>query len=429
MLNSLPRLRFAPALFIAPLLTLLSACTQLPGTPAANTTATAPAALSYRAPLAAPVILVSIDGFRPDYLKRGVSPTLNALASQGVLADVMRPSFPSITFPNHYTLVTGLRPDRHGIVGNTMVDAAIPGVKFTLSNRDAVTDRRWWDQAEPVWVTAEKNGVRSATMFWPGSEAAIHGVRPSEWRMFDGKVTPDQRVDTLLGWLDKPAAERPSMLTLYFDDVDHAGHDDGPDSQMVTEAVAHVDRALARLMAGLKARQIEANLVIVSDHGMAATSAQRTIVLDQLVPASSFRMVNSGTYAAFEAVPGKEAELEAALLKPHAHMQCWKKAQIPARFEFGRNPRVPSYLCLAETGWLIFADQNPKNRSNGGAHGYDNLAPEMGALFIAHGPAFRPAARLQSLDNVDVYPLLMRLIQVPALASDGKPEVTQGILK
>src|SRR5262249_46231963 len=140
------------------------------------------------------------------------------------------PSFPSLTFPNHYTLVTGLRPDENGIVSNTMQAPDIPGITFRLANKEAVADRRWWDEAEPLWVSAEKQGVRTATMFWPGSDTDIGGVRPSEWRLFDKTMTSEARVDTLLSWLDKPQAERPRFLTLYFDKADSNGHDFGPDS-------------------------------------------------------------------------------------------------------------------------------------------------------------------------------------------------------
>ncbi|WP_082488914.1 ectonucleotide pyrophosphatase/phosphodiesterase [Duganella sp. Leaf61] len=230
------------------------------------------AAATANAKPARPVILVSIDGFRAEYLDRGVTPNLARLAAGGVRAVAMRPSFPSITFPNHYTLVTGLRPDHHGIVENEMNDVAIPGQHFTLKNRAAVIDRRWWDQAEPVWVTAERHGVRSATLFWPGSEADIRGVRPTVSPRFDGKLPADARVDLLLSWLDRPADQRFGFMTLYFDDVDHAGHDFGPDAPQTTTALAVVDRAIARLQDGLAARQVEADLVIVSDHGMAALS-------------------------------------------------------------------------------------------------------------------------------------------------------------
>jgi predicted AlkP superfamily pyrophosphatase or phosphodiesterase len=300
-----------------------------------------------------------------------------------------------------------------------MEDTKIPGVRFSLGNKEAVTDRRWWDQAEPVWVTAEKQGVRTATMFWPGSEAQIHGVRPSQWLPFNGKLPASARVETVLQWLDQPEPARPAFLTLYFDEVDHAGHEFGPGDAQTTQAVARVDDAIGQLMAGLEKRHLAANIVIVSDHGMAATSSERLIELDQVTPPSSYRLVNGGTYAGIEATPGQESLLASALLRQHEHMQCWPKAEIPARFHYGHNSRVPAFVCLAEIGWLIFPNNNSGKKWQGGAHGYDNLAPEMQSLFIASGPAFKKAIVLPPFDNVDVYPLIMQLIGVTALPSDG----------
>jgi predicted AlkP superfamily pyrophosphatase or phosphodiesterase len=219
-------------------------------------------------------VLISIDGFRPDYLDRGVTPALSALAVGGVRA-AMRPSFPSKTYPNHYALITGLRPDRNGVVENAMLDAAIPGVTFKMDDRAAVSDRRWWSQATPLWVTAERAGIRTAPMFWPGSEAEIMGVRPSHWAPFNMAIPPDARTDQILAWLDEPPATRVRFATLYFDDVDTAGHHFGPVSPELNAAAAKVDAAVARLVAGLKARGIEANLVIVADHGMAATPPEK----------------------------------------------------------------------------------------------------------------------------------------------------------
>lgn len=364
-----------------------------------------------------PVILVSIDGFRPDYLERGLTPHLNQLAASGVRAVAMRPSFPSITFPNHYTLVTGKRPDHHGIIDNVMDDAAING-RFTLRKQEAVADRRWWDQAEPVWVTAERNGVRSATMFWPGSEAEIHGVRPTIAPHFNGKLPASERVDTLLSWLDQPGQQF-SFMTLYFDDVDHAGHKFGPAAPETAEAVALVDRAIGRLLDGLASRHVDANLVIVSDHGMTPISSKRVIRMDKVAPQGSYQEVVDGPYAAMNATPGRAEELAAALLKPQQHMECWRKQDIPARMVYGSNPRVPAFVCLAEVGWSIVFNNELAAKVKGGMHGYDNLSSEMAATFIAAGPAFKRGVVLRSLDNVDVYPLLMRLIGVPALPSDG----------
>jgi predicted AlkP superfamily pyrophosphatase or phosphodiesterase len=382
-----------------------------------------------KAPAAAtaPTILISIDGFRPDYLDRGVTPNLAALAAEGVRGD-MRPSFPSKTFPNHYTLVTGLRPDRNGIVDNNMQDAAIPGVTFKMSNAAAVADARWWNEGEPIWVTAEKAGLRTATEFWPGSEAAIHGVRPSRWTHFDEKVPSAARVDQVLAWLDLPAAERPVFLTLYFDAVDTAGHWYGPESAQVNAAAAEVDAAVGRLEAGLKARGLTANLVVVADHGMAPISPDRRIFADDLVAPADVKSLTLGAFWSLNPAPGRETAVERALLKPHAHMQCWRKGEIPARYHYGHNPRVPAIFCLPATGWEITTHDYKAKHPEGGDHGFDNFSPEMRAVFIAAGPAFRRHAALPTFDNVDVYPLLAHVLGVKPQPNDGRLADVAGAL-
>ncbi|MEH3158066.1 MAG: ectonucleotide pyrophosphatase/phosphodiesterase [Sphingomonas taxi] len=419
-------MRLIPPAFSALATLALAACT-LPYTPPALSSVTQPAppatagALPAATTANAPVtILVSIDGFRPDYLDRGVTPNLNALAAGGVSAS-MRPSFPSKTFPNHWTLVTGLVPDHHGIVANTMQDAARPGETFTM----ATDDPFWWNTAEPVWVTAEKAGIRTATMFWPGANVAwggIHkdgdkaitgGARPEDWQQFNQAVTGGQRVDAVIDWLRRPATTRPRFVTLYFDTVDSAGHDVGPDAPETTAAVAAVDTQIGRLVAGLATLRQPANLVIVADHGMAATSTDRVIALDRVAAPADYRIVETGPYASLAAVPGHERALEAALLRHHDHMTCWRKAEIPARFRYGTNPRIPPYLCLAETGWEVKPTAPTKPR-RAGNHGFDNAAPEMAALFVANGPAFAAGRRLPPFDNTAVAPLLRDLIGLPA---------------
>jgi predicted AlkP superfamily pyrophosphatase or phosphodiesterase len=386
----------------------------------------------------APVtILVSIDGFRPDYLARGVTPVLSRLAREGVGAS-MRPSFPSKTFPNHWTLVTGLVPDRHGIVANTMDDPTGKHPAFTM----ATDDPWWWNTAPPIWVTAEKAGIRTATMFWPGANvgwggvraegghhAVTGGTRPEDWDQFNQAITGDQRVDAVIDWLRRPAATRPTLVTLYFDTVDTAGHDGGPDSAGVTQAVADVDQSIGRLVTGLAELGQPANLVIVADHGMAATSSERTIPLDRIVGSGDATIGETGPYAALTPVAGREAALERALLRPHQHMQCWRKDRIPARFHYGANPRVPPYLCLAETGWLV-EKTAPDKPFAGGNHGYDNQSPDMRALFVAQGPAFQAGRTLAPFDNVDVAPLLRDLLGLPADPTlDGDDRPFRGVLK
>ncbi|MGV7211309.1 ectonucleotide pyrophosphatase/phosphodiesterase [Oxalobacteraceae bacterium A2-2] len=375
-----------------------------------------------------PVVLISLDGFRADYLGRGASPHLERLAARGVRAQAMRPSYPSLTFPNHYTLVTGLRPDHSGMVDNTMEDAARPGQKFDMHQREQVLDPFWWDQAEPAWVTAEKQGMRTAILFWPGAETPIHGVLPTYRMRFDDDIPADRRADILLGWLDLAGEQRPGMLALYLSDVDHAGHDHGPDSREVLAAVARVDAAVGRLQDGLRARGIDANLVIVSDHGMSANDPARTIDLNRVAPAGGYRLLTRGPSAGIIPQPGREVAVAAALLRPHPHMQCWRKQDIPARLHYGSHARVPSLYCLAEPGWNIRAGDQSDKRLKAGSHGYDNGAPAMQALFVAAGPAFRQGVLLPAFDNVDVYPLLMRLAGLPARPSDGSPDTLQQAL-
>lgn len=385
-------------------------------------------------PKAALTILVSIDGFRDDYLDRGITPALSALAADGARG-AMRPSFPTLTFPNHYTLVTGKRPDHNGVVNNTMDDPEIPGVKFTMSNHDAVRDGRWWDMAKPIWVSAEQQGVQAGTLFWPGSEAQIDGVRPSRWKAFDMKVASNERVDILLSWID---AKDPALgfATLYFDPVDTQGHHHGPDSPELNTAVAQVDAAVGRLVAGLKARGLydTTNIVVVADHGMAPQPLSGLVDVATLVDPAKALFVSTGSVVAVRPLPGFEAEVAAAMLRPIPHLTCWEKDKIPARYGYGTNRRVPPIVCLAETGWYFATAAAIKRRwaehpRDGGAHGYDPHDPTMRAVFVARGPAFKPGVVLPPFDNVDVYPLLTTVIGVEGDKGDGQLDPVKAALR
>jgi predicted AlkP superfamily pyrophosphatase or phosphodiesterase len=377
-----------------------------------------------------PVILVSIDGFRADYLDRGLTPTLAALAATGVRADALKPSFPTLTFPNHYTLVTGLYPDHHGIVDNRMKDPAT-GETFVYKDSKSIAKPAWWG-GEPLWVGVENSGRHSATMFWPGSNVAIDGVRPSHWLEFDGKLSPDRRVDQLLAWFDLRGANKPAFYTLYFEQVDHEGHENGPDSPEVNAALREIDTALARLVEGLKARGAfaHANLVIVSDHGMTATSPERVIYLDDLIRVEDAGIVTSGILAGLNPKPEHATDIERALLAKHEHMRCWRKSETPKRLHYGANPRVPALLCLADDGWLVSTRDFMKSRKHFslGEHGYDNDDPAMRALFVAHGPAFKSGLRVPEFENVDVYPLIAHLLALPPRQIDGRYDDVRGML-
>jgi predicted AlkP superfamily pyrophosphatase or phosphodiesterase len=407
------RLRYFLAAFY--LLALAAVLTQAPYKP-----------VHRPAPVPA-VILISIDGFRADYFDRGISPNLANLAAHGVRAQWMSASFPTLTFPNHYTLVTGLYPDHHGIVDNTMSDPSIqPDSHFRISNSEAVGDERWWDGATPLWVSVQQQGGHSATMFWPGSAAPIHGVRPDHWYPFDKNMTAEQRVDHVLAWSDLPVAQRPGFITLYFDAVDSAGHRYGPDTPRVDSAIRQVDSAIVLLVSGLKERHLydTTNIVVVSDHGMAPVAPDHEVYLDDFTDIQALRALRTGEVAGLEpqqhASATQIAAATAQLLAPHPHMQCWSKQDIPTRFHYGTNARIPPIVCIAQTGWLILPSRDTRGRGHLlGEHGYDNEDPLMHALFIAKGPSFGSGGVAPPFPNVDLYPLLARILHVVPEPNDG----------
>lgn len=396
--------RFAVAILLA---LVLGACTSLPAPQSHNT-----------------VLLISIDGLRADAVGSDAMPTLNRLATGGVQADWMNPSYPSLTFPNHYTLVTGLRPDHHGIVNNTMRDPVLG--RFSLGNRAAVEDARWWG-GEPIWVTLQKHGGHAATMFWPGSEAAIAGQYPDVWRSFDATVPPNGRVDQVLAWLAQPAPQRPRFITLYFDQVDHAGHAHGPRSAESAAAMREVDDALARLVAGIDTRGLRnsVDLIVVSDHGMAQIAPGHRIYLDDYLgdahlPMSAIDLVTRGQVVGIIPRQSDAAAVANAVLGKHAHAECWRKNELPARWHYGTHPRIPPIVCQADPGWELSTRSDPgKPDGLRGGHGYDPDAPDMHAVFVASGPDFARGVRIGAFDNVDVYPLLAALLGIPAQHNDG----------
>lgn len=385
---------------------------------------------AYRAaPSQRSVLLVSLDGFRAADLDLGITPNLARIANEGARARWMAPVYPSLTFPNHYSIATGLVPDRHGIVHNTMRDAELGG--FKLSDRKAVGDGRWWG-GEPIWVGAEKAGLRSATLFWPGSEAEIAGVRPTRWRPFDGKMSLEARVDTVVGWLSEPEATRPRIATLYFETVDHASHAHGPDSPQARDAIRAVDAAIGRLLDGLTAhgRLEQTDLIVISDHGMATVPPGNVIAVEDMATLEEATVVTVGQVVSVIPNPGHEAAVERKLLGAHAQYDCRRKGELPARWHYGTHPRIPPIVCQLHEGWdALPRDAIAKRpRHDRGSHGYDPALPSMRAIFLARGPSFRRGAVIEPFVNVDVYPLLARLVGITPAANDGDAGTWSAVL-
>lgn len=369
----------------------------------------------------APLVLISIDALRADYLGKGDTPNLDRLAGDGVRAEWMNPSYPALTFPNHFTLVTGLLPDHHGVVHNTMRENGLGD--FRVADLGAVGDGRWW-QAEPIWVSAEKAHLPTAIWAWPGSAAEIDGVRPTRWKPYDESVSAAQRVDEVAAWLEEPAATRPRFAALYLEMVDDAGHDYGPDAPQTRVAVHEVDTAIGRLLDGLADKGLldRINLLVVSDHGMATVAPGHVVAVEDMVPVADAAVISVGQSIGIAPREGRTQAVEQRLLGRHGHYQCWRKQDLPPRWHYGGNPRVQPIVCQMDEGWDALPAATIAKRAPGvtrGSHGYDPALPSMRAAFIAHGPAFRKGVVIPAFDNVDLYPLMTRLLGIPTRANDG----------
>jgi predicted AlkP superfamily pyrophosphatase or phosphodiesterase len=422
------RVKSRPLCAIVLLVFILSAC--------AGSSLSGGSQASHAKPI---LVLVSLDGFRWDYLDRGASPNINSIAVAGVRAKGLIPVYPSETFPNHYSIVTGVYPEKHGIVKNSMWDPEFDAA-FSMSRQAA--ESRWWG-AEPIWVTAEKQGQTAAVFFWPGSEAEVEGTRPAYWKKYDGKVPNSERVEQVLSWLDLPEDKRPSFVAIYFSDTDSAGHEFGPDSPEVLAAIKNVDKSVGALEAGLEERKLtdRTSIIIVSDHGMAATHRTQTVYLADYVDISALQKGHefTGTNALIWPIPGKEDEVYQALQKA-PHIKAYRKQNTPDYFHYRNNRRIAPVVCVADEGWSMevtrwedgraerAAKINPTDRTTG-AHGYDPRLPSMQGIFVAAGPAFRERLVVPPFENVQIYNLMCMVLGLKPAANDGDLAWTEKILR
>ena len=373
------------------------------------------------------MVLVSLDGFRHDYLDRGLTPALSAIAAAGVRARALVPAFPTKTFPNHYTIVTGLYPGRHGIVGNEF-SAPDLGARFSMHDRAAVRDQRFW-LGEPVWTTAERHGLRTAPWFWPGSEAAIGGTRPTWWAPYDHAMPDSSRVRRVLDLLRRVDRLRPAFLTLYLSLVDQAGHEHGPDAGETDSAIARADRIIAMLDTGLAALPEPVNLVVISDHGMAAVAPGRVVWLDDLVRRHWLTVDELSPALMAWPAPGREREVLDGL-RGSPRLTVYRRAELPTRWRLGASARVPPVVALADEGWTIAwrPAAGSETKTLRGEHGYDNAVPAMAGVLLARGPAFRRGARVPAIGSVHLYSLLAELLGVPPAATDASPDSVRAVL-
>lgn len=370
------------------------------------------------------VILVSLDGFRWDYPNLCNTPNLDAIAKRGVKAKSMQPCYPTKTFPNHYSIATGLYPDRHGIVNNTFYDPATQQI-FSLKT-SAKRDAQFYG-GNPIWNLAEEQGVRTASFFWPGSDTGVKS--PSIYRIYDDTVSYESRIDTVIDWLNLPESERPHLITLYFDQPDETGHNFGPLSEENKKMVSKIDAVIGQLMQKVAVLPIsgEINLIVVSDHGMTAISNDKKVpILDYLKPEWYGYAAVINPIMSIEAKKGFQDTIAVALKKV-PHIKWYHSKKLPKRLHFGSNPRALDFVIEAKEGYSLVNKSHQKIA--GGTHGYDNEMNDMQAIFYAQGPNFKIGKKVKPFRNVSVYPLIAAILSLKTEAIDGDLEEVKAMLQ
>ena len=378
-------------------------------------------------------IMISFDGFRWDFPDRKISPNLQYLIDKGVRASSLQPCFPSKTFPNHYSIISGMYPENHGLITNSIPDD-FKGKKYTLSNRKEVQNGKWY-QGEAFWETAERQGVICASYFWPGSEVTIKYRRPTYFHKYEHKRDYTKRVNDVLDWIDLPEEKRPEFITLYFDATDSYGHKFGPDSKENNEAIKNLDKMLGKLLNGLKERKIleQTNIIVLSDHGMTNIYDDKIINIDELLDGYNFKKNNSGPFMLLDSKEDKNEELYKVLKEKAVNFKVYKKETVPAHFHFNKHPFIYPVVLIADLGYSIMDTKSIKKwkgRYSKGNHGYDNNEMDMHGIFIASGPDFKESYKCGMIKNIDIYPLLCKIFKIyPRLNIDGKLEDISFILK
>ncbi len=382
------------------------------------------------------VLLISFDGFRSDYLDWYPTPNMDKFIKKGVRSKGLIPVFVSKTFPNHYSIATGLYVENHGLIGNHFYDSKFDDY-YTLSNRSKVEDAKFYG-GEPIWITAEKQNVKTASYFWVGTEAPIKNIYPSKWKKYEHNFPFEARIDSIVAWFSLPEPKRPQFCMLYFHEPDATGHDTGPNSEETKLIVTKMDSLFGDLISKLETTPVaqHLNIIAVSDHGMAEISSKRTIQLSDHTDLSNIKQEGEGPYALLYSNNKTKLNQSIRDLKKVKHISAYLKKDIPERFHFKDHYRIKDALVLADEGWYI-QNQAISSKSKageyipkGGTHGYDNNLKSMQALFIAKGPAFLSNVQVSPFENINIYPLICNILNIkPHPNIDGELDNVRHILR
>lgn len=371
------------------------------------------------------VLMISMDGFRWDYIKQVQTPNFDSFAAHGTYADYINNTFVTKTFPSHYSIATGLYEESHGIIANHMYDPV-----FNESFSMGTTDTKWWDGGEPLWVTTRKHGLKSAVYFWPGSEAKIRGLRPNIFYAYNESVAFKERVDTVVEWLSK-ASYNIDFAMLYFHEPDHTGHIYGPKSNEVKNKVKYMDGILGYIVKKFDENELwkSVNVLITSDHGMAEIDYSK-------------RHIDISTYIDMDAIDRIPVDGPTANILPKAkkldeiiqnltgvdHLQVYKRKEIPEFWHYRNNRRILPILAVADEGWLIVKGPEEYNYTSKGTHGYDNSLLSMKPIFYARGPNIKVGYKSFPFNSVDIYPLVCELLGIKPSPNNGTLENTKSFI-
>ncbi len=374
------------------------------------------------------VILISLDGFRWDYLDRGLSPNLEFIRRHGVSALSLEPVFPTKTFPNHLSIITGLYPENHGILFNRFRDP-FSGRAYALNRPEAVRDGRWY-LGEPFWQTAERQGIICASYFWPGSEIEIDYRRPTYYEPYEHERPYETRVRGVLNWLQLPAEKRPHFITLYFDAVDSKGHRYGTGAAETDSAIVQVDRMIGLLIRGLRDLNLlnKTNIIVVSDHGMLDVSREKVIRVDEMLKGIPCTFQQSGPVVMVQPDSGYVEAAHERLQQQARHYRVYRRQEMPDYWRFSDHPFITDLILIADPGWSLLTSDRPlRGRAT---HGWDNHLLAMHGIFLAMGPNFKEGYRTGTVKNIDIYPLLCKIFDIlPRQPIDGSLERIGFLLK
>lgn len=379
------------------------------------------------------VLLISFDGFRWDYLNRGLTPNIEKLYTNGVRALSFQPCFPTKTFPNHYSIITGMYPENHGIISNLFKDIKKNKI-YRLGDTAEVRNAEWY-LGEAFWETAERNGIKTASYFWPGSEVHLAYRHPTYFMEYNQETPYEKRVDGVIEWLKLPSKERPHFITLYFEDTDNSGHDFGPDSKEVNASITRLDNIMKYLNESLHKINFadSINIILLSDHGMTATPNEKVINVESLITDTDCKFFETGPVMKIECDKAKLEFVYSQLKQKENHFKVYKREEVPDNLHYSKNPFISPIIVIAELGYSLIDNRTAKRKDHkmsAGNHGYDNHEIDMHGIFVASGPVFKNNFITGTIQNIDVYPLLCEIFNIfPRSNIDGELSRINFILK